>query len=273
MAVELKQLIAAFEQLWPLDGAESWDSPGIVSGDLAQRVSRVLLSVDVTSEIISEAQDGEFDLVFSHHPYLLRGIQTVSESGAKGAVLAKSIRSNIAIYAAHTNADVVESGVSDVLAKTLGLIDAKPLVAGANQNIGHGRVGNLGQPMKLGDFARVVARILPATASGVRVAGDFDQFIERVALCGGAGDSFIADAFASGADVYLTSDLRHHPTQDAVEQSKVNDRAMSLVDVSHWASEWVWLDVAAAQLSQVFPNVQFVVSHIRTDPWEFTVTQ
>ena len=273
MAVELKQLVSVFEQIWPLSGAESWDAPGLVSGEQTQRVSRVLLSVDVTSEIISEAQDGEFNLVFSHHPFLLRGVQSVAESGAKGTVLAKAIRSGVSIYSAHTNADVVESGVSDVLAKAFGLQGTVPLVANSDSNTGHGRVGDLVQPMKLGDFARFVSRILPATASGIRVAGDYEQMIQKVALCGGAGDSFIAEAFASGADVYVTSDLRHHPTQDAVEQSRVNEAPMALMDVSHWASEWVWLDVAAAQLSELFPTVQFVVSHIRTDPWEFTVTQ
>lgn len=273
MAVDLEQLTKSFERLWPLEGAESWDSPGLVAGSLSQRISRVLLSVDVTAEIIAEAQDGEFDLVLAHHPYLLRGVQTISESTAKGAVLSSAVRSNVAIYAAHTNADIVESGVSAALANAFGLQESRPLVPSTDQNVGHGRVGDLAQPIKLGEFARYVASILPATATGIRVAGDFDQVIQKVALCGGAGDSFIADAFASGADLFITSDLRHHPTQDAVEQSKLNAVPMALMDVSHWASEWIWLEVAAKQLGKLYPNVQFVVSHIRTDPWEFTVTQ
>lgn len=273
MAVALEQLVSAFERLWPLEGAEGWDAPGLVTGHLNQRVSRVLLSVDVTADIITEAQDGEFDLVLAHHPYLLRGVQSVAEASAKGALLANAIRSNCAIYAAHTNADVVESGVSASLSSALGLQDCSPLVPSSDQSVGHGRVGELAKQITLGDFARYVAKVLPATASGVRVAGDYNQIIKKIAVCGGAGDSFIADAFASGADVYLTSDLRHHAAQDAVEQSKVNPKPMALVDVSHWASEWIWLEVAAKQLGKLFPNVQFVVSQIRTDPWEFTVTQ
>jgi len=273
MAVQLEKLIQSFEGLWPLDGAEDWDAPGLVSGDLKQRVSRVLLTVDVTADILDEAQDGEFDLVLAHHPYLLRGLQSIAESSAKGALLAKAIRSEIAIYSAHTNADIVEAGVSHALASAIGLSDLRPLVLGSNNNVGHGRVGNLAEPITLGDFARRVAKVLPATATGVRVAGEFDQVIQKVALCGGAGDSFISEAFAAEADLFITSDLRHHPTQDAVEQSKINAKPMALMDVSHWASEWVWLEVAAMQLSELFPNIQFVVSQIRTDPWEFTVTQ
>ena len=273
MSVELSQLTAVFEQLWPLEGADEWDAPGLVSGSENQRVSRVLLSVDVTHEVLAEAQDGAFDLVFAHHPFLLKGVQSVAETNSKGALLANAIRSNIAIHAAHTNADIVKAGVSDVIAKSFGLQQVRPLIAGTNQLEGHGRIGNLASAVKLGDFARILAKILPASATGIRVAGDYDQQIQTVALCGGAGDSFISAAFEAGADVYVTSDLRHHPAQDAKELERLSSKPFSLIDVSHWASEWLWLEVAASQLSQRIPNVQFVVSHIRTDPWEFVVTQ
>lgn len=273
MSVELSQLISAFESTWPLELAESWDAPGLVAGSANQRISRVLLTVDVTAEILAEAQDGAFDLIFSHHPYLMRGVTTLNEQTSKGALLASAARSNTAIYAAHTNADVVSDGVSAALAAALGISNARPLVATADQSIGHGRVGDLAAPIKLGDFARQIAGVLPSTATGVRVAGDFDQIVSRVALCGGAGDSFIGDAIASGADVYLSSDLRHHPTQDAREHAQLNNSKPALIDVSHWAGEWMWLEVAAARLAKEFSEVQFVVSHIRTDPWDFVVTQ
>lgn len=284
MSVELSHLIAEFEALWPLEIAEAWDSPGLVTGDLAQRVSRVLLTVDVTTDIISEAQDGEFDLVLAHHPYLLRGVQSVAESTAKGSLLANAIRSGISIFAAHTNADIVSTGVSQSLAEAFGLIDTRPLVASSaqestrlgasgSQRLGHGRIGQLAAPIKLGDFARLIAKILPSTATGVRVAGDYERLIQNVAVCGGAGDSFIEAAFDANADVYVTADLRHHPVQDAREKSFLSNSPMALIDVSHWASEWLWLEVAAAQLGKIFPNVQFVVSQIRTDPWDFAITQ
>ena len=273
MSTELSQLLSRFESLWPLAGAEEWDAPGLVSGDARQRISRVLLTVDVTSEIVEEAIDGGFDLILAHHPFLLRGITSASEHTSKGNTLAMAIRANLAIYAAHTNADIVEAGVSDVLAKALGITNAKPLVATANQVIGHGRVGSLAEPMQLGDFARLIARVLPSTASGVRVAGNYEQIVSKVAVSGGAGDSFIGAAQASGADVYVTADLRHHPAQDAKEHSVVALSPMALIDVSHWASEWLWLDVAAEILAKDFSNIQFVVSQIRTDPWDFVVTQ
>lgn len=268
MSIQLSDLLNKCESLWPLDGAEEWDAPGLVTGNRTQSVSRVLLTVDVTNEIINEAVDGEFDVVIAHHPFLLRSVNTVAEHAPKGLALSKAIRSNLAIYAAHTNADIVENGVSDVLAKSLGLIESKPLLG---EVIGTGRVGNLPSEIKLGDFARLIAKVLPSTATGIRVAGDYEKSISRVAVCGGAGDSFIDAAIDSGADVYVTSDLRHHLTQEARE--KIGPEGMALVDVSHWASEWLWLEVAAEQLENLFPSVQFVVSQLRTDPWDFVVTQ
>lgn len=273
MSTELSLLISRFESLWPLAGAEEWDAPGLLAGDPTQGISRVLLTVDVTAEIVEEAIDGGFDLILAHHPFMLRGITSASEDTSKGNTLAKAIRANLAIYSAHTNADIVAAGVSDVLASSLGITDVKPLIGGENPIIGHGRIGSLSEPMQLGDFARLIAKVLPSTATGVRVAGDYEQIVSKVAVSGGAGDSFIGAAQESGADVFVTADLRHHPAQDAKEHSLVAHSPMALIDVSHWASEWLWLDVAANLLAKEFSRVQFVVSHIRTDPWDFVVTQ
>ena len=270
---ELSNLIATFEQLWPVGGAESWDAPGLISGNPEMQVSKVLLTVDITAELVSEAV-GRYDLVLAHHPFLLRGVTLVGENTAKGGVLAKSIRSNLALYSAHTNADIVYRGVSDILASTLGVIDAVPLVvAAAGSEVGHGRIGKLATPMPLGEFARVIAKSLPATATGVRVAGDYMQLVETVAVCGGAGDSFIAAAGNAGADVYVTADLRHHVVQEARETARLATHPLALVDVSHWASEWLWLAAAAEQLAAAHPSVRFDVSDLRTDPFDFVITQ
>ncbi|MFM5904708.1 MAG: Nif3-like dinuclear metal center hexameric protein [Micrococcales bacterium] len=270
--MQLEQLITGFEELWPLEGAEPWDSPGLVAGTPAQDIRSVLLTVDVTSDVVNEAIHGGFNLVLAHHPFLLRGVQSVSEAQSKGSTLSRAIRSSLAIYSAHTNADIVIDGVSDTLAKLLGLEQVRPLVPSA-PGIGHGRVGNLPEVMSLGEFAQTVARVLPATATGVRVSGDYSLPIETVALCGGAGDSFLANAVAQRADVYVTSDLRHHVVQDAREQALLTRGTPALVDVSHWAAEFVWLAVAKQLLERKFPEVKFEVCDLRTDPWDFVVTQ
>lgn len=269
--IQLSTLIETFETLWPVEGAEAWDAPGLILGSPDQQIRRVLLTVDVTNEIVAEATEG-FDLVLSHHPFLMRGTKSVAENTAKGSVIAKAIRANLAVYAAHTNADIVENGVSDTLAKAIGLSHSKPLVS-SSESTGHGRIAELKTPMSLGDFARVIARTIPATASGVRVSGDYNQIIKTVAVCAGAGDSFIEAAVSAQADVYVTSDLRHHVMQEAREMALVNGGAPALIDISHWAAEWLWLEIAAEQLSSLHSDIEFVVSDLRTDPIDFVITQ
>ena len=134
---------------------------------------------------------------------------------------------------------------------------------------GLGRVGELTHPITLREFAERAAAVLPATAAGVRVAGDPDRVIRTVALCGGSGGSLIDTARAAGADVFLTSDLKHHPVVDAGEVS-----GPALVEVAHYATEYPWLPVAADVLYRdLGARVEVTVSRRRTDPWTMHVSQ
>lgn len=271
--VLVADIIAEADILWPPQGADEWDKPGLICGSRHSEVKSVLLTVDLTIDVIEEAIAGGFDMVISHHPFLLRPAFELTEQSAKGAVLSRAISASVALFSAHTNADIVEDGVSAVLASRLGLLRSKPLVATDSVSVGHGRIGSLREPQTLLEFSREIASILHPTAAGVRIAGEPSQSVSTVALCGGAGDSFIDAAFSQGADVYLTSDLRHHPTQDAIEKAKASGRNFALIDISHWAAESLWLEVAAKQLSSSISNVKFVISDLRTDPWDFAVTQ
>ncbi len=268
----LQEFVNYAHELWPLSGAEEWDTPGLVSGDLTREISHVLLSVDASASTVKEAIDLSSDVLLTHHPLLLRGVTTVSEDRYKGTLISQLIRNNVALLAAHTNADVVKDGVSEVIAQKLGLENLAPIIPGTTKTEGIGRVGTLSAPIALGEFARKLADILPHTAGGVKVAGDYTQQVQRVALCGGAGDSLLSSEEVLQADVYVTSDLRHHPAQEFREQSLISG-GPALIDVSHWASEWLWLETAAAQLKEQFHQLTFTVSELRTDPWDFLVVQ
>jgi dinuclear metal center YbgI/SA1388 family protein len=263
---------AAITALWPLGEAEEWDAPGLLSGDPSATVDRIHVAVDAVFDTVDEAIAGGAQLLMVHHPLLLRGVTSVAEDRYKGAVIARLIRGGCALVAAHTNADIVARGTSAVLAERLGLVDARPIVPGADSALGLGRVGRLSAPTTLGALARTLADLLPATASGVRAAGEFDRSIETVALCAGAGDSLLSHPEVVAADVYITSDLRHHPASEAAENARVSG-GPALIDMSHWASEWLWLEVAAEQLRAAMPDVEVTVSELRTDPWDFAILQ
>lgn len=272
MPTTVADVTAAVERLWPAAGAEAWDAVGLIAGDPGDRAERILLAVDAVLDTVDEAIEQSAGLLLVHHPLLLRGVTTIAGDRYKGAVLTRLIRARCALLAAHTNADVVESGTSAVFAERLGLLDLVPIVPGVEAARGIGRVGRLATPTTLGTLARVLGDILPATATGIRVSGEFDAPVATVALCGGAGDAYLADPAVLVADVYITSDLRHHPASEARENARVGG-GPALIDVSHWASEWLWLDTAAAQLRAALPGVEITVSELRTDPWDFAVVQ
>ncbi|MFF2029772.1 Nif3-like dinuclear metal center hexameric protein [Arthrobacter sp. NPDC058192] len=266
----------AVEELWPESLAEDWDEVGLVAGHPDAEVRKVMFAVDPTSEVIEEAIEFGAELLITHHPLLLRGVTSVAANTAKGKAVHRLIESGTALMTVHTNGDSAVGGVSDVLADALGLQDVAPLTPAANglPEEGIGRVGDLGEALTLGDFAARVFGILPSVAGGVRVSGDRDGIVRRVAVCGGAGDSLFGEVRASNADVYLTADLRHHPASEAREAA-VNDRPY-LIDVSHFASEWLWLPAAAEALGNVLSDqghdVEIRVSTTNSDPWDFILT-
>jgi len=145
--------------------------------------------------------------------------------------------------------------------------DLYELAAQPSDELGLGRVGSVARPVSLRDFAGRVARALPATPAGIRVGGDLDRPVRRVAVLAGAGDSLLDAARGSGADVYVTSDLRHHPASEALAWPG----APALIDIPHWAAEWLWLPALQRRLSAAVAargaDVPVEVSALVTDPW------
>lgn len=272
----LGQVLLAVEELWPESLAEEWDEVGLVAGRPAATVSRIMFAVDPTLEAIEEAIEWGAALLVTHHPLLLKGVTSVAATSAKGLAVHRLIESGTGLLTVHTNGDSAVGGVSDVLADAFGLENVVPLAPAAHglPEEGIGRVGDLAELMTLGDFAARVFEVLPAVAGGVRVAGDKDGLVRRVAVCGGAGDSLFDAVRASHADVYVTADLRHHPASEAREAAV--DSRPYLIDVSHFASEWLWLPAAAEALGNVLTDqgheVEIRVATTNSDPWDFILT-
>jgi dinuclear metal center YbgI/SA1388 family protein len=263
--VPLREVIAAFDARYDPALAESWDAVGLVCGDPDEPVERVLFAVDPTTAVVDEVIATGAGLLVTHHPLLLTPVHGVPADDPKGRLVHRLVRARAGLFVAHTNADrAPEHGVNDALAAALGLTGTTPLEpVAADPRAGLGRVGMLPAPMSLREFAELAAGVLPITVCGVRVAGDPGRTVERVAVCGGSGGSLLTAAAAAGADVFLTSDLKHHPASDAGEVP-----GPALCDVAHFASEWPWLPVAAGVLElDLAGRVEVAVSRRRTDPW------
>ncbi|MGE9807114.1 Nif3-like dinuclear metal center hexameric protein [Janibacter sp. G1551] len=270
----LGEVVAELERLYPTDTAQSWDHVGLVSGDLEQPVRRVHFAVDPTLAVIREASAAGADLLITHHPLLLRGIHSVATTSAKGAAVTALVVDDLALWVAHTNADVADPGVNTALARACGLTESVPLTEPEGRPLG--RVGDLAEPVTLAAFAQALAERLPEAPCGVRVAGPADALVRRVAVLGGAGDGEFDAVRDSGADVYVTADLRHHPALEAREESRGGPPY--LIDAGHWATESLWLqgaaDQLAARMSEQRPaagRLETHISTVRTDPWDFVV--
>lgn len=262
----VRDVVAVVEAAYPPHLAADWDAIGLVCGDPDAQVGRVLLAVDPVAVVVDEAIAVGADLLITHHPLFLSGVHSVAAVDGKGAVVHRLISHGIALLTAHTNADHAQAGVSDALATALGVRGMRPLAPLQDApQLGTGRIGTLDDAVTLEQFAEHVASVLPPTNHGVRVAGDPQATVRTVAVCGGSGDSLLADA-AGIADVYVTSDLRHHRVLDHLA-----DGGCPVIDIAHWAGEWPWLALAgeaiAGGLAQRGITVEIEISRTPTDPW------
>lgn len=266
MSITVGELTKVIESLYPPALAEDWDSVGLICGDPDAQVDTVMVALDPVYEVAREAVAEGAQFLLTHHPLYLRGTDNVAATNSKGRTVHTLIRGGCALMNAHTNADAACGGVAEALAQLAGLKDTVPLQPDANNpELGIGRVGSLDRPMTLADFASHLAENLPASPGGLLVGGNLEDKVEKIAVSGGAGDSLLVKARESGADVFLTADLRHHPASEHLEEGKPY-----LVCGTHWATEWPWVPWAAAKLSDILsPYGQITVktSKLITEPW------
>ena len=224
----LREIINSIESVAPRSAQEAWDNSGMQVGDTGRDIRSVLLTTDVTTDVVNEAIMHGCDLIISHHPLLFHGLKQVCGQTPQARVVEMAIKHDIAIYSAHTNLDSVVGGINTRLADKLGVTGYRLLVTGENGQTGLGIIGTLPQPMHYEDFIAHVRETLDCTY--VRYTRAKNEMIQTVALCGGSGAEFIGEAIAQGADVYLTADCKYHEFQDA-------DGQIGLIDIDHWISE------------------------------------
>lgn len=296
MAVaSLKQVVDVLETLYPLRYAEDWDAPGLIVGSLESTIETIAFAVDPTMKTIDEAISRGVDLLICHHPLFFRAVHSVAGTGPRGAIVGKLYRNGCALWVGHTNADVAYRGVAQAAADSFGLTGQRPLVPidnhGMKHAIGMGRVGVLPEPLTLREFAQHVAAVLPHTELGIQVGGDLDAQVRTVAVLPGSGDSLFDQVRASGADVYVTSDLRHHPATDALEQARYEAYCRScgiqigagdarprpaLISTPHSAIESLWFryaieDVPAAVAQATSSTPGALQLAVATDPWALSI--
>jgi dinuclear metal center YbgI/SA1388 family protein len=246
-------LVRAMEEIAPTRFAAPWDNVGLLVGDPAAEVSRVLLTIDCTAAVLGEARTTHADAIVAYHPPIFEPLKRF----VAGAVVYGAARAGIAVYCPHTALDVAEGGTNDVLADALGMAAREPLrsIDGVR---GFGRVGDVERT----SLAALVRRVKGALAlDHVLVAGALDREVTRAAVCAGSGGEFIGDALAHRAAVLLTGELRHHDALRATEAG------LAVVCTRHSLSERAALISLERRLTEGLPGVAFVRSTADRDPF------
>ena len=261
----VNELAEIIELRYPKSLAVEWDVVGFATNNSNIEVNNILLTIDVTEDVVAEAIEKSIDLIISHHPLILDP-EEISDIQTKRIQLRKQMEeNNIALYVAHTNADIAQGGVNDSLAKVIGLQNIESF--GAEKMA---RKGNLTTQISLREFVNLLKDKLPQVKSSIQVSGKLDSKISKIALCGGSGSALLEEVRREDVDVFVTADLKHHAVSD-----NENMNGPALVSVSHWASEWTWLPELKEQLKTDLAQKQLdsriYISEISTDPWNFSL--
>jgi dinuclear metal center YbgI/SA1388 family protein len=362
MSVTLRDFVCWLDQAIPLEYQEPYDNSGLQVGEQDSVIDSVLLTLDVTQEVIAEAVQKKCNLIVSHHPLIFTPLKRISEGSASERTVADAIRGKIAVYSSHTCFDAMSWGVSRIMAEKTGLNDIKILVPVSGKlfkiavfvpvshaeavktalfNAGAGHAGNysscgfassgqgtfmagegatpyVGEVNKLfsGEEIKIetvvpshlvknvvramkkahpyeevaydVYRLennfelagsgaigaLPNPLSGyellenlkrvfntpvIKYSGDPGSKIEKVAVCGGSGAGFINQAFHSGADAFITGDIKYHSFTEA-------PASMLIADIGHYESEKYSLKVLHDLIIKKFPKFALRFSETKTNP-------
>jgi len=360
--LKIKEIIGCIEDFAPLSLQESWDNAGLLTGDLNSEVESGLIALDITEEVIDDAISHGEKLIIAHHPLIFSGIKKLNGSNYVERALIKAIKNDIAIYAAHTNIDVVKNGVSWRMAQKIGLKNVRTLsgekgllkklvvyvpvshaelvreslfnadageignyascsfnsvgqgtfrgdestnpfvgkpgvmhaeeevrietvfptylerkiitamlevhpyeevaydifsLENKHDSIGLGVTGNLEYEIEAKEFLVFVKEVFNCQA--IRYAGKTDKKIHKVALCGGAGSLLISEAIHSGADIFITGDLKYHQFFDAEDK-------IILADIGHYESEQFTKELFYEIVTNKFSKFALRLSEVQTNP-------
>lgn len=249
----------------PFDSQLGFDNSGFLIGKGSKEVRRILIALDITENVITEAAELGADLIVSHHPVIWDGAKSVSDETLLGRKLLALIENGIAAICAHTNLDAAAGGVNDALAAKLGLEETELLKAyGAYENgipYGIERIGALpGDPVALTEFAAQVKDKL--ASNGVRYV-DAGRPVHRVAVGGGSCSSSMKEVFAAGCDTFVTADVKYDGFLDAAAMG------LNLIDAGHYPTENVVCPVLESWLSEGFPNAEVIISKCHKEVFNY----
>ncbi|MFR9620195.1 MAG: Nif3-like dinuclear metal center hexameric protein [Rikenellaceae bacterium] len=252
----------AIEQFAPLSTQASYDNSGLIVGRPSMLVGGVLLAVDLTEEVLSEALEEGCNMIVTHHPIIFSPLKRLNSASYIERCVERAIRHDVAIYAAHTNLDSAVGGMSWRLGSVLGLEKMEVLEASSQgSEVGFGVVGELAEAIAVEEFLDRIAQRLSVDV--MRHSEVVSPTIRRVAVCTGSGGSLLASVVARDCDLYVTADLRYNDFLDA-------QKCVTVVDIGHFESEYCAIEILNDLLSKKMINFAVRASRKCANPVHYS---
>ena len=255
--VSIKQVINSIEKFAPLELAESFDNCGLKIGNLDEEVTGVLITVDTNVDVVNEAYEKGCNLIIEHHPSIWTPLKSIDVNLPLNKALIEAAQKNIAIYSAHTNVDYTVGGLNDHVAEKIGLKDVK-CVSGYSS----ARIGSIDDVVTIKEYARKLSTLF--NDDNISIVGDLNKKISKVAVINGGGgghSDFIIDAFNSGADVFVTAEVKHSVARLAKDLNYV------IIQVGHFSSEKDFLPLIKQVLNKVFSTLNVSMAEKIDSPY------
>ena len=242
----VKNIFEKLCEIAPLELQLDYDNAGFLIGRTDPPVEKALLSLDVTDDVVTEAVERGARLIVSHHPVIWEEMKSLTDLKPENEKILRLLEHGIAVISMHTNLDIAEGGVNDVLLSLLGAENEGPF-----DEEGCGRMGRLEKPLPLDEFLALCKEKL--NTRGLRYY-DAGRTVEHIAVLGGAGGSGLIGAWQAGCDTYVTADVKYSVFLQARELG------INLIDGDHFCTENPIISVLARKLSEAFPDTAFLIS-------------
>jgi len=245
-AMTVKTLYSKLEERIPRELSMEWDNDGLMCApDPESEVRRVLVSLDVTDEIVDYAINEGFDVILSHHPLIFKPLSALNYNNHVSKKVIKLIIAGVSVFSFHTRLDRLSGGVNDILADIIGLTDVQPFGDGL------GRIGVLPEESDLDDFANSIKLQLQADA--IRVSDAYNS-VRRVAVVGGSGGDYIKDAIACGADTFVSGSIGYHDMEDSSELG------INLIEAGHYFTEFPVTEYLQELISEISEDIYIEIA-------------
>lgn len=263
--MKASEIASIIENFAPLKLQEEWDNAGFCIGSPDSEVTGVLLALDCTPELVSEAKERGANMIVTHHPLIFQGVKKITGDDFVSKIIIDAIKNDIVIYSAHTNADKTPDGVSWLMAEKLGLVNCRVLAPDADMpdlpgmgDVGLGVIGELEQTLRIEDLISLIKREFSLTS--LRCSRLLDRDVKSIALCGGSGKSLLPMVKRRGADVYISGDIPYHE----FFIDKRDD--FMLIDIGHYESEIDIVSSIYSLITKKIPNFAVYIAKENINP-------